>query len=341
MRMRPPVRVACVGAGYFSRFHYDAWNRIGDALPVASINRDIEKARATGLTAYNDLDLALREEQPDLLDVITPPPTHLDTIRRALDSGVKAIICQKPFCRDLDEAEAAVALARDAGAVLVVHENFRFQPWYRLIKNEIANGRIGAFQQFTFRLRTGDGQGSDAYLDRQPYFQEMPRLLVHETGVHWIDVFRFVAGEPDAVYADLRKLNPVIAGEDAGHILLDYRSGARCLFDGNRLLDHAAENRMLTLGEGLVEGTDGTLTLHGDGSVRFRRFGSHAETTLLEAQNYQGFGGDCVYALQKHVIDGLVHGTPIENRAEDYLENIRIVDAVYRSNDTGARIDLR
>ena len=35
--------------------------------------------------------------------------------------------------------------------------------------------------------RFGDGQGPRAYLDRQPYFQTMPRLLVHETAIHWID----------------------------------------------------------------------------------------------------------------------------------------------------------
>ena len=48
-----------------------------------------------------------------------------------------------------------------------------------------------------FRLRPGDGQGPRAYLDRQPYFQTMPRLLVVETAIHWIDTFRFLMGEVD------------------------------------------------------------------------------------------------------------------------------------------------
>ena len=338
--MSSPVRVACVGAGYFSRFHYDAWERIDGAHPVASVNRDIAKAQATGLAAYDNLEMALAEQNPDLLDIITPPPTHLETIRRAIASGVGAIICQKPFCTDLAEAEMAVSLAQEAGVALVVHENFRFQPWYRLIRSELEDGRIGDLQQFTFRLRTGDGQGDDAYLERQPYFQTMPRFLVHETAVHWIDVFRFIAGEPNTAYGDLRRMNPVIAGEDAGHIILGYDSGARAVFDGNRLLDHKAENHRLTLGEALIEGTDGTLTLDGDGSVRFRAFGSLDETVLLEATKYPGFAGDCVYALQKHVIDGLLGDMPIENSARDYLQNIRIVEAVYRSDQTGQRIAL-
>ncbi len=340
MNADSPIRVACVGAGYFSRFHYEAWNRIDGALPVASVNRDIAKAEATGLAAYSDLELALSEQKPDLLDIITPPPTHLATIRRAIDAGLKAIICQKPFCNNLSEAEEAVALAQKAGVPLIVHENFRFQPWYRVIRGAIEAGRIGELQQLTFRLRTGDGQGPEAYLERQPYFQSMPRFLVHETAVHWIDVFRFLAGEPQSVYGDLRKMNPVIAGEDAGYIVFGYPSGARALFDGNRLLDHRAENHRLTLGEALVEGTGGTLSLSGDGAVRHRSFASLNETVVLEAQNYRGFAGDCVHALQKHVIDGLRHGAPVENSARDYLANIRIVDAVYRSNDTGERVTL-
>ena len=340
MTFASPIRVACVGAGYFSRFHYEAWNRIDGALPVASINRDITKAGATGLPAYDDLDRALAEQEPDLLDIITPPPTHLPTIRRALEAGIKAIICQKPFCTDLSEAKAAVALAEAAGVPLIVHENFRFQPWYRVIRSAIDARRIGDFQQLTFRLRTGDGQGPDAYLERQPYFQTMPRFLVHETAVHWIDVFRFLAGEPETVYGDLRRMNPVIAGEDAGYIVFGYASGARALFDGNRLLDHQARNHRLTLGEALVEGTLGSLSLAGDGSVRHRAFGALDETVLLEAQEYRGFAGDCVHALQKHVIDGLILGTPIENSARDYLANIGIVEAVYRSDDTGERVTL-
>ena len=67
----------------------------------------------------------------------------------------------------------------------------------------------------------GDGWGDNAYLDRQPYFQTMPRLLVVETAIHWIDTFRFLFGEVDAVYARLRRINPAIAGEDAGLICFD------------------------------------------------------------------------------------------------------------------------
>jgi predicted dehydrogenase len=50
----------------------------------------------------------------------------------------------------------------------------------------------------------------------------MKRFLIHETGIHLIDVFRFLLGEVRSVYADLTKLNPVIAGEDSGTVLFNF-----------------------------------------------------------------------------------------------------------------------
>ncbi len=335
-----PIRVACVGAGYFSRFHYESWARMEGAIPVASCNRDITRAAATGLPAYTDLAMMLSEVKPNLLDIILPPVAHAETIRTALAHGVTHMICQKPFCIDLDEARQITVEAEAAGAVIVVHENFRFQPWYRTIKAALTEGLLGTLQQVTFRLRPGDGQGPDAYLDRQPYFQQMHRFLIHETAVHWVDTFRYLLGNPIRVYADLRQINPVIRGEDAGFVLFDHPNGVRALFDGNRHLDHAADNLRRTMGEAWFEGTEGTLTLEGDGTVRLRRFGTEATDTLLPPDTWEGFGGDCVHALQSHVISGLLGAGPLENTARDYLTVIEIEQAIYASSETGQKITL-
>ncbi|MCV3274316.1 Gfo/Idh/MocA family protein [Roseobacter sinensis] len=334
------LTVACLGAGYFSQFHYGAWARLPQVECIGAADQDIDRARATGLPAFADLNAMLAEVVPDILDIILPPPAHRAAIRTALDRRVKTIICQKPFCVDLDEAKAIVQEAEAAGASLIVHENFRFMPWYRAIKAEIDAGRIGTPLQAAFRLRPGDGQGPYAYLDRQPYFQQMPRFLVHETGVHWIDTFRYLFGNPTAVYADLRQINPAIKGEDAGFVLFDHPDGVRTLFDGNRHCDHAADNQRRTMGDAQFEGTKGVLTLLGDGSVSFRAQGSLSVEPVLPADTWGGFGGDCVYHLQHHVVRALREGTPVENEARDYLEVIRIKDAIYRSAETGRKIGL-
>ncbi len=331
------LRVACVGAGYFSQFHYGSWARMDRARLVGSCNRDIEKARATGLPAYADLNQMLTDQKPDLLDIILPPLAQAQAIRTALAAGIKWIICQKPFCVDLREARLITKEAEEVGATIVIHENFRFQPWYRTIKQALADGVVGQVHQVTFRLRPGDGQGPDAYLARQPYFQTMERFLVHETAVHWVDTFRYLLGDPISVYADLRNVNPVIAGEDAGYILFEHPGGVRALFDGNRHLDHAADNLRRTMGEALVEGTEGAIELLGDGSVSLRRFGSCGIEVLLPADTSAGFGGDCVHALQSHVVSGILDGTPLENRAQEYLAVEVIEEAIYASAECGCR----
>ena len=334
------LKVACIGAGYFSQFHFDGWNRIPETKLVGITNRDRAKAEATGLPVFANLTDLLAQSQPDILDIIVSPEGHAEAIRTALKYPLKAIICQKPFCTSFEEAEEMAALAQDAGVPLIIHENFRFQPWYRAIQSQITKGAIGQLQQATFRLRPGDGQGPDAYLARQPYFQKMTRFMVHETGVHFIDTFRYLFGAPTSVYADLRRVNPVIAGEDAGIIIFEHQCGLRVMLDANRNLDHAASNTRCTMGEGLFEGTGGTLTLHGDGSVRLRKFGALDAQEVHPPNTSANFGGDCTFKLQSHVADALTKGTPFENLAQEYLTVIQIEQAIYSSAQNQCKVEI-
>nr|MBX2882639.1 Gfo/Idh/MocA family oxidoreductase [Granulosicoccus sp.] len=266
------VGVACVGAGYFAQYHIESWNRIDEVDLLAGYDHDLQKVKLLGLTAYTELTGMLSELPIDILDIITPPTSHLELIRHALNAEIPLVVCQKPFCNSLDEAKLAIEESLRAGTQLVVHDNFRFQPWFRTIKQSLDREELGHVQQATFRMRPGDGQGPEAYLDRQPYFQTMNRFLVHETAIHYVDTFRYLFGEPTSVYADLRKLNPVIAGEDAGIILFDFPDQLSVLYDGNRHLDFEAENKRLTFGEALIEGTEASLLLAGDGRVVKRAF---------------------------------------------------------------------
>lgn len=307
---------------------------------VGSCDLDLAKAQATTLPAYTNLHQMLAKAKPDVLDIILPPAAQAEAIQAALDAGVKTIICQKPFCRDLAEATRITAAARTGDTQIIVHENFRFQPWYRALKSALDQNVIGKLHQITFRLRPGDGQGPNAYLDRQPYFQQMQHFLVHETAVHWIDTFRYLLGNPKAVYADLRRINPVLAGEDAGYILFDHPDGVRALFDGNRSLDHAADNHRRTMGEALIEGTEGVITLRSDGALWRRAFHTQHEVCIKSADTWDGFGGDCVHALQRHVVAGVLDGTPFENTATEYLEVMKIEQAVYQSAASGRKMSL-
>ena len=338
------LRVACVGAGYFSQFQYRGWRNIAEVKCVALADRDIEKGRQVaerfGIPrVFGMLEEMLDDARPELLDIITPPATHRAFVAAAVERGIPAI-CQKPFGRTYAEAEEITTLAERNGVPLVIHENFRWAPWHREAKRLIEEQRLGDLHCVAFRLRPGDGQGPRAYLDRQPYFQRMARFLVYETAIHWIDTFRFLMGEVSAVYARLRKVNPAIAGEDAGYVVFEFASGSAGLFDGNRLNDHVAANPRRTMGEMWIEGSAGVLRLDGDARLWWKPHHQEEAEHRYDSGPADTFAGGACEGLQRHVVRGLLERSRLENTAREYLANLRVQEAVYRSHSEGCRIEL-
>jgi predicted dehydrogenase len=338
------LRVLGVGAGYFSQFQYLGWRDIPEVECVAIVNRDTAKAQALAARFgigrfFGDLDVALEETRPDLVDLMTPPPTHVAAISRIVARGIP-VICQKPFGQSYAEAVALTEAAEQAAVPLVIHENIRWDPAWREAKRLIEAGTLGRLHGISFRLRPGDGQGPHAYLDRQPAFQAMSRFLVNETAIHWIDVFLFLFGSIAAVYARLRRLNPVIAGEDAAIIVFEFDNGATGLFDGNRLNDHVAANPRRTMGEAWIEGSSGVLRLDGEARLWWKPHQQPEEEHVYDRGPADTFGGGACEWLQRHVVAHITHGAPLENTAREYLSALRIQEAVYRSAHEGRRIEI-
>jgi predicted dehydrogenase len=333
------LKGVCIGAGYFSKFQYEAWNRIPEVKITAMCNRNSERARAIqdefGVGRhYVDYREMLEKERPDFVDVITPPESHVEMCRFAGQLGID-VICQKPLAPTFEDAHGIVANAKEAGIRFMVHENFRFQPWHREIKRLLDNGTIGPkLHSLGFRMRMGDGWGADAYLDRQPYFRTMPRLLIFETGVHFIDTFRYLGGEVDGLYANLRKLNSVIAGEDAGVVIFEFASGAVGVWDANRFNECNDPDPRFTFGEFLVEGNEGSIRLYLDGRLTVQRLGED-EIEHAYPHPRRAFAGDCVYATQRHFVDALLTDQPFETNGDDYLRTLAVQEAVYQSAKTG------
>ncbi|MFY3383768.1 Gfo/Idh/MocA family protein [Paracidovorax sp. MALMAid1276] len=337
-------RIAVVGSGFFSQFHLEGWTGLADAQLVGLCDADVQKAeslaRRFGIPrTFTRVEDMLNAVAPDVVDVVTPPASHAEVLGAVFAHRLPAI-CQKPFGSNYAEALVLTARARDAGQPLVVHENFRFMPWFREARRLIDSGALGALHSISFRLRPGDGQGPRAYLDRQPYFQTMPRLLVVETAIHLIDTFRFLMGEVTAVYARLRQLNPVIQGEDAGLITFEFEGGSAGLFDGNRLNDHVASNPRRTMGEMWLEGSAGVLRLDGEARLWWKPHSGPETEHIYHRGTELSFGGGACAALQRHVLDCLATGTTPENTASDYLYNLRVQQAVYASHSRGQRIVL-
>ena len=323
-----------IGAGYFSRFQLEAWSRIPEVNIVAACDLVEEKARAAqsqfGIArAYTNWKEMLERERPDFIDIITPPDTHEEMCAFAGRHGIH-IISQKPLAPALEAATRIVSTAENAAVRLMVHENFRWQPWYRMIKQIQRDGTIGEFTHVHALTRLGDGWGENAYLDRQPFFRDYPRLLIYETGIHFIDTFRYLLGEVSRVHAYIRRLNPVIRGEDAGFLCLAFESGATAIWDANRYNETEIANPRYTFAELRIDGTGGHLTLDGDANIRIKKLGKPASNFEYPHKD-RNFAGDCVYALQRHFVECMRSGREFESSGADYLKTMKVVFDAYAS----------
>ena len=322
MSNQDKVRVACVGAGYFARYHIEAWKRLAGVDMPAICDQDIDKARSMameyGIThVFADLETMLSSVDIDLVDLITPPDTHLALTAICANAGLH-VISQKPLAPTLEEAEAMVNLAVKAGIRLFVHENFRWQPWYRQLKDLMNNGYIGEnFHQATLYLRTGDGWGKDAYLNRQPYFRKMPRLLMYETGIHYIDTFRYLFGEVRRVYARLFHHNKNIAGEDGALVQFDFENGGIAVFDANRYNESNARDPRYTFGTISIEGSKGRLRNDDEGRIFHKALGQKEKEIQYPHEDLH-FAGDCVFATQQAIIEAYLREKPFATEGQRY-----------------------
>ena len=329
------LRAVCIGAGYFSHFQYEAWTRIPEVEVTAMCNSNMERAnpimeRYDIKNHYTDYKDMIDKEKPDFVDIITPPETHLEMTEYAAGKGIH-VICQKPLTPTMDQAKALMEIVKKSGIQFMVHENWRFQPWYREIKQLLKQRVIGEVHSVNFRKRMGDGWGENAYIPRQPYFRDYPRLIVYENGIHFIDTFRYLFGEVKEVYAKMRKLNPVIAGEDWAVILFEFENGVNAIWDANRYNEPNYENPRYTFGEMLIDGFGGSIRLYADGKITIQTLGE-PEIDHDYSPSKVGFSGDCVYITQRHFIDGLMNKIDsFETSGDEYLRSLSVQEAVYES----------
>jgi predicted dehydrogenase len=279
---------------------------------------------------YEDTEEMLERERPDFVDIVTRPDTHRDLTELAARRGAH-VICQKPMAPTLADCIAMVRACETAGVRLVIHENWRWQPWYREVRRLLDNSQFGDVFHLGFRMRTGDGRGYTPY-KTQPYFREMPRLLVYETFVHFLDTFRYLGGDIQSLYCVTRRLNSIIRGEDSAIVQLRFRSGANGLIDGNRISGPATPD--VAFGEFRLEGETAAIRMQPDGTLWLTKYGEDERQHTFPTSDL-GYKGDSVRAMQEHFISCLRAKRPAESEGEEYLKTVMAVEACYRSAETG------
>jgi predicted dehydrogenase len=319
--MERKLRGAIIGCGFFGAIQLEAWNCMPDVNIVAACDADIHRASAAAPHGYRSAAEMLEEEQLDFVDIATRPDSHSDLVSMTLQRGIPTI-CQKPMATSLAHAFHMADLADSTGTRLMIHENWRWQPWYRAVKHIIAAGTIGNPVGYYFRVRQRDGLGPNAY-PNQPYFREMPRLLIYETLIHHIDTASFLFGKVQSVYARARRYNTAIRGDDRALLTLCHESEVDGVIDGHRFLNPDTEGP--GLGECWLEGDEARLFMTAGGDI-YRK-----NERIWSAPASRGYKGDSVLAVQRHFIDCLVSGAPFETDARKYLASFATAEADYRS----------
>ena len=338
------LRGVMIGAGQFAAYHIDAWARLPDVRITAVCDREPNNAddlaQRYGVSArFTDWREMIDSQQPDFVDIVTPPDTHHAMCLYAAQHGVH-VICQQPLA---STAAGALHVVRDMAAMPVrfmVHENWRWQPWYRKIHDLLASGVIGEPLSLYFRMRTGEGWGPEAYMDRDISFWQKTHLLLYEVGAHFADTFRYLLGDVETVYARTQRNNPTLNGEDAAVVVLGFVDGQTATLDASRYNENTAANPRLTFGAMRLDCSGGHLLLDTDGSLTVHPLGGIPELVDYDLPE-GGFAGDCVYAIQRHFADALRVNLPFEADPEDYLRSLAVIEAAYESAEHQTVVRLR
>lgn len=315
----------------------EAWQRIAEADIVAVCDLDRQKARdfssQHGVPVfYSRFDELLRLEQLDFIDIATRPDSHRSLVEKAAQSDV-AVLCQKPLAPTFEDAVAMVAFCEARHVRFMVNENWRWQRWYREIRGLLQAGTIGRPWHVAVRMRIGDGRGQTPYRV-QPYFREMPRFLLYETVVHFIDTLRFLIAEVRYVHAVTRRRNPAIAGEDVSLLMLEFAEGQTGLIDANRLTD--PDKRGDAFGRVMIEGDEGAIVLEENGEIFVKL---NRQAPVKHAYPLPGgYRGDSCYEAQRHFVQSLLLGTPFETCGRDYLNTLAVLEAAYQAAETGRAV---
>lgn len=326
--MTQPLRIGLVGAGWVTQHHLAAWASLRDEARVVAI-ADPDPAAAGSRVREFGIESVFASAQEmfegvplDAVDVAAPREFHAPVVRLAAAKGWP-VLCQKPLAPTLAEA---VALVGEVGGRcrLMVHENWRFRPYYRQLKAWLDEGRIGDVVQVQMTLLSSglvpDAQGVLPALARQPFLATLDRALVMEIVIHHIDTLRFLLGGMRLCQARLGRMSAAMRGEDRAFLAFETEQGAPVSLLANLGVHGEPPGLVDRL---VVIGTRGTIHLGGD-TLRCEGQQPAQLTYDMPASYSQSYAGAIA-----HFVRAVRTGEAFETDARDNLHTLRLVEAAY------------
>jgi 1,5-anhydro-D-fructose reductase (1,5-anhydro-D-mannitol-forming) len=329
-----PVRFAILGFGHHAvRRLLPAFSKCEDAALVGMWRRDQVAAAKNCAEHKISHCFATREAlcaspEIDAVLVTSPDAMHKDDVLLALRHG-KAVLCEKPVAMNAAEAEEMSEAARSAGVPFCVAQNFRFNRSLEWMREQIVAGRIGQPQMAHAQFEYPGGGAPRKWIADPTLACGGP---IGDVGVHCIDALRFVLGEEVVSVSTLARKDELSGKvEAAASLQLEMTGGVYA----NVTVSARAPYRTLVE----ISGSDGVLiaenglTVDRPVEIVLRRAGELIETVTVE--NKDGY---------TRMLDGFARvfrgaGT-FPASGEDGIQNMRALDAAFKSWQTGLRETL-
>jgi predicted dehydrogenase len=225
---RRDVGIGLIGAGFIARdCHLVAYASAGFCavgITSRSIDRAREVAKLRGVPrVYRSVEKLLDDPAIEVVDIAVPPAEQPGVIARVLDHSrrVRGILAQKPLAMSYGQARGLVERCSQAGVVLQVNQNMRYDHSVRALKNLLERGLLGEPVLATIEMR--------AIPHWMPWSQGGRSLSTFVMSIHHLDTFRYWLGEPERVMASTRR-DPRTAFPHTDGInlyVLEFGSGAR------------------------------------------------------------------------------------------------------------------
>lgn len=344
------VKIAIVGVGSISTRHIEGYlkNSNAEIYAFCDINeaRLKEKGEKYGVTRLYTDEAKMLEELPeiDAVSVCTWNSAHAPCSIMALNAG-KHVLCEKPMATTVEDAIAMKEAAEKNGKLLAIGFVRRFQKSTDLVLDLVNGGNVGEiyYAKAAYIRRCGHPGG---------WFGDKSRSgggPLIDLGVHVIDLVRYVMGNPKpvsvygATYAklgqreDIKASKAYTSADKSDKDICDCEDLATALirFDNGATLAAEMSFSLNTGGdEGGVRlfGTKAGLKIDGGVTMYSSDAGHLTDTVYCNAS----MGDEVAFERETaHFVDCIRNGTECINTAEDGIELMKILTAIYRSAETG------
>lgn len=226
--MVEPLRVACIGMGWWSDVLADAIKRSGKLKIVACFTRSEQKRAAFaakyGCQAASSYEAILKDAGVEAIINTTPNDVHLETTRAAAAAG-KHVFLDKPIANSVSDGRKITEYCRQAGVVLALGYQRRRESQFRWIKRQIDAGVFGKLVNAEANI-SRDRLGQFDLSSWRYTAAGMPGGVMLQIGIHYVDVLHYLLGPIKAVSGQSVRL--VLPGDnpDVASLILEHENGA-------------------------------------------------------------------------------------------------------------------